>query len=706
MSTICFSTFPIHPTASPIATSRVVSSSSCPIPSQLRTNAWFNGSLTIDNSNRRKSSKTAALYSSASANRPTVSPITASKAVPSSSLRPIPSQLRTNAWINRSLTIDNSNTRKSSKTATTTNNNRTKNSNVSRSSTNTENDVIEKIQNCRNAFELGSIMRMTNNSIFAYDRASKALIERIKGLASRMRVRDAAGLLNNLSKERVPSQRRNLHYGLMTLLADVSTNKMNECKAKDMSMIANALAKKGIKNDRLFNDIAAKAIKTIYTFNAQGLANVANAYAKINHRHPHLFDEIATASIPMISTFKAQALANTSNAFAKMDHHSPHLFDKIATASIPIISTFNAQNLANTANAYAKMDHRHPELFHKIASASICIISSFKAQELANTANAYAKMDHRCPNLFDKIATASIPIITTFTAQALANIANAYAKMDHHHPELFEKIAQASIPIIGTFKAQALANTASAYAKINHPHVALFDNIATASIPVINSFNAQNLANIASAYGKARFTGKKTEILFSYISNKMINESLENSWTQQNLVEVAYAFMKLRITDEKLLDVIGKAIVSRKSIDLDARQLGNLAVCFNKNETPSSSQVLKLVYSKFCSIKVDQLEIQSVADISSAMCTSQRLDVVSSKMIDFVVALAIIKVDQCRMEDVRDILLAFSCVKLSNDTCNKLLVAYKPFVKKYLKDLSGPNQTRICNTYTEAGIVI
>jgi len=293
MSTICLSTSPFHPTASPIASSRVVSSSSCPIPSQLRTNAWFNRSLTIDNSNKRKSSETAA----------------------------------------------------------TTNNNRTKKFNVNRSITNTENDLIKKIESCRDAFELGSIMRITNKNVFMTDRTSEALAKKIKALASRMRVRGAAGLLNSLSKERVPNQRRNLHYGLMTLLTEVPMKKMKECKAKDMSMIVNALSKQGIKNDQLFHNIAKKAIASIGTFNAQDLANVSNAYAKMDHRHPHLFD-------------------------------------KIASASIPIISTFNAQDLANTANAYARMDLHHPELFHKIASASILIISSFKAQELANTANA------------------------------------------------------------------------------------------------------------------------------------------------------------------------------------------------------------------------------------------------------------------------------------------------------------------------------
>lgn len=460
-------------------------------------------------------------------------------------------------------------------------------------STAPRNDAIRSIQKCRNSFELVCLIRTSKNISFASSHASKTLLEKIRQLASTMNIRNVSGLLNCLSKESIPYETRKPYHHLMNFLAEFSMNKMDDCTGKELSIILNALAKKGIKNNKLFSKIAAKAISIIDTYNSQDLAITANAYAKMRQYHPKLFDEIATASIPIISTFKARNLANTANAFAKMNHHHPLLFDEIAKASIPIIGKFNAQNLANTANAFAKMNHHHPRLF---------------------------------------------------------------------------------------------------------------DQIATASISMINEFNAQGLANNASAFAKARLTRKTTNQLFSCISKRMMTDSLASNWSQQSLVEVAYAFMKLGYSDEKLVDKIGKEIISRKQIELDARQLGNLAACFNRYETSTSFHVLKMVYSNICALKIDQIGLQCVADVSSAMWMAQRLKVLSPEMLNSVVALGITKADESRVEDVRDILIGLSLVDLPQNIREKSLNTYKPYVKQYFKDISGRNRSKICKMYERSGI--
>ena len=49
-----------------------------------------------------------------------------------------------------------------------------------------------------------------------------------------------------------------------------------------MSMILNALARKRIKNDKVFSQIATAAVPIIDTFTSQRLSNAINAYAKMN----------------------------------------------------------------------------------------------------------------------------------------------------------------------------------------------------------------------------------------------------------------------------------------------------------------------------------------------------------------------------------------------------------------------------------------
>ena len=526
---------------------------------------------------------------------------------------------------------------------------------------------IQSIEECRSVFELVQYVRQSSD-LFTLDNGGKMVFEKTKLLAPKMKPKDLALLLSGLSKQRVRSG-QNFHRNTMSLLVDMTMSQIRKFNAQNISLVVNALAKKRVQN-RLF------------------------------------FDAAANRAIVIIDTFNAQDLAITVNAFANMKHDNPELFDKIAIAAIPIIDTFNAQNLAITVNAFAKMDNDSPELFNEVASAVIPIIDTFNAQDLANIVNAFAKMNYNNIELFDNAAIAAIPIINTFTNQGLSNTVNAFAKMDHAHPALFNNVAIATIAIIDTFNAQGLAITVNAFAKVNHSHPKLFNAVAIAAIPIIDTFNAQELANTLSAFARGRMSGQQSDLLYLNIAQVMMNNKDISKWPGRTLVELGYAFLKGEYDDKELLDTIGHAIINKDEVKLSARQLGNLAACFSCTEVSCSAKVLNHISCNFQCMQRDMFDLQNVADVAGSMWMAQRLNVASPAMLTSVVNLAISKSNECRQEDVRDILLGLDPVDLPDNLWLDLLSTYKPFFKLYSTDLSEANRSKILKIYERSSIPI
>jgi len=441
---------------------------------------------------------------------------------------------------------------------------------------------IGDIQQCRNTFELGQILRNHSN-LLSFNNAYEALTERIRDLEPTMTPRDISALLHSLARLRAYNigTRKRCHDAMSIVLnRAMSQMKANKFYSRDISMLVNALAKTRLRHGQLFDAAATRSIMIIDTFNALELASTVNAFAKTNNRHPELFAKVASESIAIIDTFNAMELANTANAFAKTNNRQPELFDNIATAAIPIIHTFNAQGLANTVNAFAKINNRNQELFDNIATAAIDIIGTFKAQELANTVNAFARTNNRNQELFDNVATAAIIIINTFNAQELASTANAFARTNNPHPELFDTIATAAIPMINTFNAQSLANIVNAFAKTNNNNEKLFDSVATAAIAIIDTFNAQELANTVNAFAK---TNNCNQELFDHVATAAI--PIIKTFNAQNLANTANAFTKTNNPHPELFDNIATAAIPVIST-FNAQGLANTVNAFAKTNNP------------------------------------------------------------------------------------------------------------------------
>jgi hypothetical protein len=517
-------------------------------------------------------------------------------------------------------------------------------------------DLIVEIEACYKYFQLCEIIR-ENSGIFYSNDAIRALVQKLIDLKPKMTNHDLSGLLNTLSKARIPPTSQHIHRKMMATHADLAIGILDTFDSRDIAMTLNGLARRNVRNERLFE----QAVHTI---------------------------------IPIIGTFNAQSLANTVNAYAKLGQSNPQLFDAVATAAIPIIGTFNAQELANTVNAFAKLDHRNPQLFNKVAKSSIPIIGTFNAQSLANIANAYAKLGQSNPQLFDAVATAAIPIIGTFNAQELANTVNAFAKLDHSNHQRIDNVTTGEIPISDTLNAQNKTN----YVKMGHTYSLLFDAVATTAIPIIDTFSAQGLANMISAFARLRVDSKG---LFLAVEKLIVNnETNMSSWCPIELVATAYAFMKARENfNGRAMDVIGREILSRDEVLLDARELGNLAAAFSHKKSETSAKVIEIAFLRFQKIQKSDYGLEPVEDIISALEIGQRLQVVPPGFLEYVVELSIEKSADARPSDVRGIILNLSRVDIDDNLYQKVLISYKPIFQKHLDKISATNQSNIAAIY-------
>ena len=108
--------------------------------------------------------------------------------------------------------------------------------------------MIQDIERCNTGRELGDIIR-NNSNLFHSKDAIKALNQRFIHLKPNMKSRDIVGLLNILSKARVPRTARQVQKNLMSSLSDLALESLEYFSARDISMLLNAMAKQRIRND-------------------------------------------------------------------------------------------------------------------------------------------------------------------------------------------------------------------------------------------------------------------------------------------------------------------------------------------------------------------------------------------------------------------------------------------------------------------------
>jgi hypothetical protein len=440
--------------------------------------------------------------------------------------------------------------------------------------------LLAQLQACQNSKEVSAVIR-SNPAHFQHPTLFHKLLDRVDSLQKeRLRPREIAGLVNSLSKLSTTSdENRRRHQTAMFALSESARLQLRYFHARDLSILLNAIARKYIRNDALFEHAAKVVMFKIESLNSQDLANTANAFAKLNCSSPRLFNGIAKAAIPLIYTFTTQGLANIVNAFAKMNHIHSDLFEAVASQTIHYLledtKSFTAQGLSNMVNAFAKVSHSHPELFETVAAAVTQNIQLFNSQNLANTINAFAKMSHFHQDLQDTVSKKSLKSISKFNAQELSNLVNAVAKLKYYgHPEIFDTVIHTSLPILDQFKAQELANLINACAKMNHYNRMLWNGVAEAAVSNIFTFRPQELASMANAFAKMNHQHDK---LFRNVTEASL--LLMDKFDARNLSNLINAFAKLDQSHERLLES-----VARKATTIiykfNSQELANLVSAF------------------------------------------------------------------------------------------------------------------------------
>ena len=129
-------------------------------------------------------------------------------------------------------------------------------------------DLVRQIGGCRNNRELCDIIRKNSNLFFVND-AVRALSQKVVALKAKMTSRDLAFLLNTLSYCRTTPAARKFHTKLMFALSELARKQdQKSCSAKHRSMMLNALSKRNVKNDALFELAGERAISMIGAYNS------------------------------------------------------------------------------------------------------------------------------------------------------------------------------------------------------------------------------------------------------------------------------------------------------------------------------------------------------------------------------------------------------------------------------------------------------
>jgi hypothetical protein len=88
---------------------------------------------------------------------------------------------------------------------------------------------------------LGTTIR-NNPNMFNSNDAIRALVQKVVELKPNMKGRDISGLLNVLSKARVPSKSRPVHQKLMFVLSELAVSELSGFNARAIATTLNALA--------------------------------------------------------------------------------------------------------------------------------------------------------------------------------------------------------------------------------------------------------------------------------------------------------------------------------------------------------------------------------------------------------------------------------------------------------------------------------
>jgi len=587
-------------------------------------------------------------------------------------------------------------------------------------------DLSKQLQACQNARDLSMFLR-TNGRLFYGRQEFELLAQSIKVMSktTRMTPAQVAGLMNALS--RISTVAKSQQRQALLDLSHIAQPILKNCQVKELCIILNSLARKSVRNDKVFHPasqmlvvssrkmnpqdlaivanafarvqhyspklfevIAMQAISQIQDFSPQGLANLVNAFAKQNHRNAKLFEAVANESERRLvllqpDTFTPQGLANIANAFGKMNHSSPKLFAAIAKAAVPCIQEFNPQNLSNMANAFARMNHDgdHQELFEALSGAALDKLSSFNAQELANLANAMVKMGHPADSmrLLPEIARAAMPLLSTFKAQELAMLTNALTKQTIELPDdmqkFWEAFAAAIIPLLPEFQPQELCIIANAFSKAPSSNgsykMKVFDKIAAAALNLLldenQQFQPQNLSNLANALAKVYLPA---EDLFQVLMERAI--PLLPQMSPQELGNLVSAVAKLRIEGPMVDRLFAETAVLLRDCNLaswEQRNLVEVAYAFLK-AFQTDSMVLEKIGSELSSRQSLELDAVGLGHLAAVMSRT-RIEA-SSELLKSIFA---------SFENIPEDAIQISSVA---DVCKALPLAYEELGSSVLSD--------------------
>ncbi|KNC81629.1 hypothetical protein SARC_06052 [Sphaeroforma arctica JP610] len=208
------------------------------------------------------------------------------------------------------------------------------------------------------------------------------------------------------------------NHSVFNTLATCAAQKADTATAQQMATATHAMAKVGLKNDRMMTVFAERAVTCTSDFDKEprDVAFLAWAYAKLDVRAPHLFKVLSSVGVRQLkrvtvdadyepkfkkgkrdnaSEYTPQHLTMLLFAFAVLNIRDQTFIAEAVRVTACLLQDYNPRDLTNTTWALCELGltaDGHPQLVARISKAARDRLSAFNSQELLKFLGAYERM--------------------------------------------------------------------------------------------------------------------------------------------------------------------------------------------------------------------------------------------------------------------------------------------------------------------------
>ena len=331
--------------------------------------------------------------------------------------------------------------------------------------------------------------------------------------------------------------------GFLSSLSSIVQKDIRFFSVREVSNIANALAKLGQPDKAIFRSIEENAAWIVENGEPQAVASTAWACAVLKIQSPSLFRSIEDNAARIVKNEDMQATAIVAWSCAKLGVQAPSLFRAIDDRAAWLVENGTPQNVANIAWACATLGIPAPSFFRFIDENAAKLVANGKPQEISNTVWAFAKLGvHICdapsrdaPSLFRSVEERSDWLVSNGKTQEVANTAWSFGKLGIHSPSLFQSIDGRSSWLVENGTPQDIANTVLAFAEVGIRPEQLFSCLPEGGCleRFLRGANSQEFCNLAWSIASLGLSNERDASILTALWTAALRDHSEKLTTDE-----------------------------------------------------------------------------------------------------------------------------------------------------------------------------